>query len=103
MSDGQVEVEELAAEQPLTQLALTKVVSRPLAAGRDTVASMITYGVLALPLLPRNPDRLARLRDDPAAAPHATEEPLRPPGTGAGLTRVARADTELADTLVAAG
>ncbi|MFE0023740.1 cytochrome P450 [Amycolatopsis sp. NPDC059021] len=89
-----------AADQPLTQLELTKVASGLLAAGYDTTASLITYGILALL---RNPDQLALLREDPSAAPNAAEELLRLLSNGSGLMRVATVDTEIAGTRIAAG
>ncbi|MFD9959702.1 cytochrome P450 [Amycolatopsis sp. NPDC058986] len=89
-----------AADQPLTQLELTKVAASLLAAGYDTTAGMITYGMLALL---RDPDQLAILRDHPALAPNAAEELVRLLSTGNGLMRVATVDTELAGTRIAAG
>ncbi len=89
-----------AADRALTELELTKIAAGLLAAGYDTTASMITYGMLALL---DNPDQLALLRDDPAGASNAAEELIRLLGVGSGLMRVATVDTEIAGTPIVAG
>ena len=89
-----------AADRALTELELTKIAAGLLAAGYDTTASMITYGMLALL---DNPDQLALLREDPAAAPNAAEELIRLLGVGSGLLRVATTDTQIAGTPITAG
>ncbi|QWF80976.1 cytochrome P450 [Amycolatopsis sp. CA-230715] len=88
------------AEQPFTELELTKIAAALLAAGFDTTARAITYGVLALL---NDPAQFAALRDDPALAPNAAEETLRLLAIGSGMLRVATVDTEIAGTPVAAG
>jgi cytochrome P450 len=88
------------ANQPFTELELTKIAAGLLAAGYDTTASMITYGMLALL---DNPDQFALLRDDPALAPGAAEELIRLLGVGTGLLREATVDTVIAGTPIAAG
>jgi cytochrome P450 len=88
------------AERPFTDLELVKMAASLLVAGYDTTASMITYGTLAL--LDR-PDQYALLRDDPATVPGAVEEIVRLLGVGAGLLRVAKVDTEIGGTPIAAG
>ncbi|MDA3646861.1 cytochrome P450 [Saccharopolyspora indica] len=89
-----------AATRPFTELELLKIAAGLLAAGFDTTASTITYGVLALL---RHPDQFALLREDPSLAPGATEELLRLLTGGSGVLRVATVDTELAGTPIAAG
>lgn len=88
------------AERPFTDLELTKMASGLLAAGYDTTASMISYGVLALL---RHPDQFAALVADPSRITVAVEEIVRLLGVGAGLLRVARVDTELGGVPIAAG
>jgi cytochrome P450 len=88
------------AERPFTDLELTKMAAGLLVAGYDTTASLISYGTLAL--LDR-PEQYALLRDDPATVPTAVEEIVRLLGVGSGLLRVAKVDTEIGGTPIAAG
>lgn len=89
-----------AAESPFTELELTKIASALLAAGFDTTASAISYGMLALL---SHPEQFALLRDDPSLAENAAEEVLRLVAIGSGMLRVATVDTEIAGVPVAAG
>jgi cytochrome P450 len=88
------------AEQPFSDLELTKMAAGLLAAGYDTTASLISYATLALL---EHPEQFALLRDDPGTVPAAVEELLRLLAVGSGLLRVAKVDTEIAGTAVAAG
>jgi cytochrome P450 len=88
------------ADNAFTGLELTKIAAGLLAAGYDTTASMITYGMLALL---ENPDQFALLRDDPALATNAAEELVRLLGVGTGLLREAVVDTQIGGTPIAAG
>jgi cytochrome P450 len=88
------------AERPFTDLELTKMAAGLLVAGYDTTASMISYGTLALL---DSPEQFALLRDDPATVPAAVEEIVRLLGVSTGLLRVAKVDTEIGGTPVAAG
>lgn len=87
-------------EQPFTDLEFSKMAAGLLVAGYDTTASSITYGVLAL--LSDRP-QFDRLAADPSLAAGAAEEVVRLLGNGAGLLRVATADTEIAGQPIAAG
>jgi cytochrome P450 len=89
-----------AAEQPFTDLELTKMAAGLLVAGYDTTASMITYGTLALL---DSPEQYRLLADEPERAPEATEELVRLLGDGSGLLRVAKVDTEIGGVRIAAG
>lgn len=89
-----------SAEQPFTDLELTKMAAGLLVAGYDTTASMITYGTLALL---DEPEQFALLRDDPTTVPAAVEELVRLLGVGSGLLRLVKEDTELGGTPIAAG
>ncbi|WP_202818848.1 cytochrome P450 [Actinosynnema sp. ALI-1.44] len=89
-----------AHEKPFTDLELTKMAAGLLAAGYDTTASAITYGVLAL-LADRS--QFDRLAADPSLAAGAAEELVRLLGGGSGLMRVATVDTEIAGQPIAAG
>lgn len=88
------------AEKPFSDVELTKMASGLLAAGYDTTASLISHGVLALL---EHPEQFALLRDEPGAVPAAVEELLRLLAVGSGLLRVAKVDTEIAGTAIAAG
>lgn len=89
-----------AAQQPFTDLELTKMAAGLLVAGYDTTASLITYGTLCLLA---NPDQYRLLAEQPERAPAATEELLRLLGLGSGLMRVATVDTQIAGVPIAAG
>lgn len=86
--------------QPLTDLELVKITAGLLAAGYDTTASLITYGVLALL---RFPEQYALLHKDPTAVTGAAEELLRLLADGGGLLRVATVDTEIGGNPIAEG
>lgn len=88
------------AEQPFSELELTKVAAGLLAAGFDTTASAISYGMLALL---SDPGQFALLADDPALAPAAVDELLRLLAGGSGMLRVATVDTTIAGTPISAG
>jgi cytochrome P450 len=88
------------AERPFTDLELTKMAAGLLIAGYDTTASMITYGTLALL---DSPEQFAMLREDPSTVPTAVEEIVRLLGVGTGLLRVAKVDTTIGGTSIAAG
>jgi cytochrome P450 len=88
------------AELPFTDLELIKMAAGLLVAGYDTTASLITYGMLALL---NNPEQFALLATDPAAVPNAVEEIVRLLAVGSGLLRVAKVDTEIGGTPIAAG
>jgi cytochrome P450 len=88
------------ADQPFSELELTKVAAGLLAAGFDTTASAITYGMLALL---SDTGKFALLRDDPASAPNAVDEILRLLAGGSGVLRVATVDTTIAGTPISAG
>ncbi|OZM70816.1 cytochrome P450 [Amycolatopsis antarctica] len=89
-----------AAERPFTELELTKVAAGFLAAGFDTTAAAISYGILALL---RHREQFSLLCDDPSLAPDAAEEILRLLAAGSGMLRVATVDTEVRGTRIAAG
>ncbi len=88
------------AEQPFTDIELIKMAAGLLVAGYDTTASLITYATLALL---DSPEQFALLREDPATVPGGVEEIVRLLGVGTGLLRVAKVDTEIGGTPVAAG
>jgi cytochrome P450 len=88
------------AQQPFTDLELTKMAAGLLVAGYDTTASMISYGTLCLL---DNPDQYRLLGEEPERAAAAAEELVRLLGLGSGLMRVATVDTEIAGTPIAAG
>lgn len=88
------------AESPFTELELTKIAAALLAAGFDTTASAISYGMLGLL---SHPEQFALLREDPSLAANAAEEVLRLLAIGSGMLRVATVDTEIAGVAVAAG
>ncbi|WP_066361398.1 cytochrome P450 [Herbidospora mongoliensis] len=72
-----------------------------LLAGHETTASMIGLGTLALL---RNPDQLARFREDPARVDGMVEELLRwLTIIHTGAIKVATADTEIAGVRIAKG
>jgi cytochrome P450 len=86
--------------EPLTDLELIKITAGLLAAGYDTTASLITYGVLALLQFP---EQYALLHKDPTSVTGAAEELLRLLGDGGGLLRVATVDTEISGNPIAKG
>ncbi len=86
--------------QPLTDLELIKITAGLLAAGYDTTASLITYGLLALL---RFPEQYALLHEDPTSVTGAAEELLRLLADGGGLLRMATVDTEIGGNPIAKG
>ncbi|MER7024713.1 MULTISPECIES: cytochrome P450 [Streptomyces] len=85
------------SEKELVNLAWTLLLT-----GFETTSSQIVNFVV---VLLRHPDRLDRLRDEPARIPGAVEELLRyaPRRIDGGAIRVAREDVELAGVTVRAG
>ncbi len=86
--------------QPLTDLELIKITAGLLAAGYDTTASLITYGMLALLQFP---EQYGLLHKDPTSVTGATEELLRLLADGGGLLRTATVDTEIGGNPIAKG
>jgi cytochrome P450 len=86
----------IAAEQDgdkLTEKELLDILSTLLAAGHETAASLLGTGTLALL---RHPDQLRYLREQPDAAPAATEELMRYDTPLQFAARSALADTAVA-------
>jgi cytochrome P450 len=88
------------AETPFSDIELIKMAAGLLVAGYDTTASLITYGTLALL---DSPQQYALLHENPATVPTAVEEIVRLLAVGSGLLRVAKVDTEIGGTPIAAG
>ncbi len=88
------EREALNAEELLAFVILLMI------AGNETTTNLIGNGLLALG---RNPDQLARLRREPQLMASAVEEMIRYDSPVHSTVRVARKDTDIAGTGVAAG
>jgi cytochrome P450 len=93
----------IAAEDEGSKLTADELVSTAillLIAGHETTVNLIGNGILALL---RNPDQLAKLREDPSLIKNAVEEMLRydPPVQLTG--RSALADIELGDVTIRKG
>jgi cytochrome P450 len=78
--------------QTLTEDEMLGTVALLLVAGNETTAHLISNGML---VLLRNPDQMARLRDDPALLPSAVDELLRYTGPVHTTRRVAKTDVSL--------
>jgi cytochrome P450 len=78
--------------QTLTEDEMLGTVALLLVAGNETTAHLISNGML---VLLRNPDQMARLRDDPALLPSAVDELLRYTGPVHTTRRVAKTDVLL--------
>jgi cytochrome P450 len=78
--------------QTLTEDEMLGTVALLLVAGNETTTHLISNGML---VLLRNPDQMARLRDDPALLPSAVDELLRFTGPVHTTRRVAKTDVSL--------
>jgi cytochrome P450 len=78
--------------QTLTEDEMLGTVALLLVAGNETTTHLISNGML---VLLRNPDQLARLRDDPSLLPSAVDELLRYTGPVHTTRRVAKTDVSL--------
>jgi cytochrome P450 len=87
------EREALNAEELLAFVILLLI------AGNETTTNLIGNGLLALG---RNPDQMARLRREPQLMGSAVEEMIRYDSPVHSTVRVARKDTNIAETAVAA-
>lgn len=87
-------------EKPLTLEEMLAIAYVTLVAGNETTVNMLSGLML---LLQRNPDQLARLREDRSRIPVAVEEALRLETPVQGSVRLCRADTEIAGTPVPKG
>ena len=86
--------------QTLSEDEMLGTVALLLVAGNETTTHLISNGMLALS---RNPDQVARLRDDPSLLPSAVDELLRYTGPVHTTRRVARTDVSLGGAQVRRG
>ncbi|NBE56123.1 cytochrome P450, partial [Streptomyces boluensis] len=85
----------------LTEAQLCDVGCNLMVAGYESLAAFLGHAIM---LLARDPEETARLRETPALMPQAIEELYRRNlSIGDALPRLATADVQLGDTLVAAG
>lgn len=84
----------------LSKLDITSYYITVATAGYDTVASVISGGLLALI---ENPDQLDRLRDDPELMPFAVDEMIRWVSPTRNLMRTAVEDYDLRGVIIQAG
>ena len=78
--------------QTLSEDEMLGTVALLLVAGNETTAHLISNGML---VLLRNPQQMARLRDDPSLLPSAVDELLRYTGPVHTTRRVAKTDASL--------
>jgi pimeloyl-[acyl-carrier protein] synthase len=83
---AELEGDRLSAEEIIANCVVTMV------GGQETTTNLIGNGLLTLM---RNPEQLARLRDDPAVLPSAVEELLRYESPSQHTGRIAREDVEM--------
>jgi cytochrome P450 len=94
MAMAEVDGERLSEDEVVGNLILTMV------GGYETTSHLIGSGLLTLL---RNPDELARLRDEPDLMPSAVEELLRLESPIQHTARVATADVEIGGQLIHRG
>lgn len=87
-------------ERPLDDTELLSVIQQILVAGNETTTNALAGGLL---LVLRQPDALARLREDPDLVTNMVEEVLRMESPTAGMWRVVTRDTELGGVPIPAG
>lgn len=83
---AELEGDRLSEEEIIANCVVTMV------GGQETTTNLIGNGLLTLM---RNPEQLARLRDDPALVPSAVEELLRYESPSQHTGRIAREDVEM--------
>jgi len=86
--------------EPLSTDEVLSIAQQFMVAGNETSTNMISAAMLHLA---RNPDAMRALLADPGLIPNAIEETLRMESPTHVMFRVARRDTELAGTKLAAG
>lgn len=86
--------------QTLSEDEMLGTVALLLVAGNETTTHLISNGMLALL---RNPEQLARLREDPSLLPSAVDELLRYTGPVHTTRRVAKTDVSLGGTEIKRG
>jgi cytochrome P450 len=91
---AEIDGDRLTEEEIIANCIVTMV------GGQETTTNLIGNGVLSLL---RNPDQLARLRDDLSLVPSAVEELLRYESPSQQTARICRQDTELGGKLIRKG
>lgn len=86
--------------QTLSEDEMLGTVALLLVAGNETTTHLISSGML---VLLRNPDQVARLRDDPSLLPSAVDELLRYTGPVHTTRRVAKTDVSLGGAEIRCG
>jgi len=94
IATAEVDGDSLTEDEAIANLILTMV------GGYETTSNLIGSGLLALL---RNPDQLARLREDPTLVPTGVEELLRYESPIQHTARLAPHDTEIAGVPIEAG
>lgn len=91
---AEIDGDRLTDEEIIANCVVTMV------GGQETTTNLIGNGILTLM---RNPDQLARLRNDPSLVPSAVEEMLRYESPSQQTARICPADTELGGQLIRKG
>ncbi len=86
--------------QKLSEDEMLGTVALLLVAGNETTAHLVSSGMLALW---RNPEQMARLREEPSLLPSAIDEMLRYTGPVHTTRRTAREDVRLGDANISRG